>query len=512
MENKFRCHPSIILEKISGIIGFFIIILIPNLDDLKKFIDTGNFEDFGHIKWLLLVGFIILVIDAIYNILVWRKTYISIDQGTIIIERNTINKKINTFGIKNIANINIEQNLFERIISTCKVKIDTDSLSTADQTDIEIVLKKNIADEFKRTILEVINQNNENLRSKVCDEDFAINAESCEGESDFNKYNNNIAYSNKYEASDISYDIEYSSSDVLKHCLYNISILGLFVNICIFVGLVVLSFGESYKSIWSILVEILIIVANFGAIFKNIFGDYVKYYNFKVSRKGDKIYLNYGLFKQVEYSILVDRINGLNINQSILGRIFNKYKIDVDVIGISDNENESSQITLFESKDVLLEKFDLLLPEFKLDIDKNFEKQSNKIFSISFIKSIMIVGVIDLIIATIYELNLFRNMKIIIIANVVLILFLIVYYFMKYKTAGIYLGDSFVSIMSGRFSKRINIIQYRKIQYIDIKQGPVSKSLGLNHGEIYILAGSAVNDKVIDYYDEKIFNELVDKI
>lgn len=209
---------------------------------------------------------------------------------------------------------------------------------------------------------------------------------------------------------------------------------------------------------------------------------------------------------------MVDRINGININQSILGRIFNKYKIDVDVIGISDNENESSQITLFESKDVLLEKFDLLLSEFKLDIDKNFEKQSNKIFSISFIKSIMIVGVIDLIIATIYELNLFRNMKIIIIANVVLILFLIVYYFMKYKTAGIYLGDSFVSIMSGRFSKRINIIQYRKIQYIDVKEGPVSKKLGLNHGEIYILAGSTVNDKVIYYYDEEIFNELVDKI
>ena len=52
---------------------------------------------------------------------------------------NTINKKINTFGIKNIANINIEQNIFERIISTCKVKIDTDSRSTADETDIEIV-------------------------------------------------------------------------------------------------------------------------------------------------------------------------------------------------------------------------------------------------------------------------------------------------------------------------------------------------------------------------------------
>ena len=48
-----------------------------------------------------------------------------------------------------IANINIEQNIFERIISTCKVKIDTDSRSTADETDIEIVLKKDIANEMK---------------------------------------------------------------------------------------------------------------------------------------------------------------------------------------------------------------------------------------------------------------------------------------------------------------------------------------------------------------------------
>ena len=89
-----------------------------------------------------MIGTAILILDAIYNLLVWRKTYISIQDGTIVLERNTINKKINTFGIKNIANINIEQNIFERIISTCKVKIDTDSRSTADETDIEIVLKK----------------------------------------------------------------------------------------------------------------------------------------------------------------------------------------------------------------------------------------------------------------------------------------------------------------------------------------------------------------------------------
>ena len=109
MESKFRCHPSIILEKVAGVLSFFIIIFISNIDDVVDILETGKFQ--GNI--ILLIGTAILILDAIYNFLVWRKTYISIQDGTIVLERNTINKKINTFGIKNIANINIEQNISE---------------------------------------------------------------------------------------------------------------------------------------------------------------------------------------------------------------------------------------------------------------------------------------------------------------------------------------------------------------------------------------------------------------
>ena len=486
MENKFRCHPSIILEKVAGVLSFFIIIFISNIDDVVDILETGKFQG----NKILLIGTVILIVDAIYNFLVWRKTYISIQDGTIVLERNTINKKINTFGIKNIANINIEQNVFERIISTCRVKIDTDSRSTADETDIEIVLKKDIANEFKKVIMQSINQSKENSQES--------------SEYTYDEVEDHDEY--------IDYDINYSNGDILKHCFYNIDIMELLINIAIFIGVFIYGINQDDYTLKSIIIQSTIILANFCSIFKNLFGDYIKYYNFKSVRRNDKIYLSYGLFTKVEYSIPVDRINAININQTILSRIFNKYKVDISVVGLGDDEDEVSQIILFESKKMMIERFNLLLPEFNLKIDFNVEQQSKKTLIISFVKSLIIISIIDLIAFVIYELNLFTNIQVIMIANLILAIFLLVFYIMNYKTAGIFLDDDFVSIVSGKFSKSINVVKYKKIQYIEILQGPISKPLGLQYGTIYILAGLLDNERNIDYYNESIFNKLSEKI
>lgn len=486
MENKFRCHPSIILEKIAGVLSIFIVIFVSNVDDVVDILETGKFQG----NKILLIGTVILIVDAIYNFLVWRKTYISIQDGTIVLERNTINKKINTFGIKNIANINIEQNVFERIISTCRVKIDTDSRSTADETDIEIVLKKDIANEFKKVIMQSINQSKENSQES--------------SEYTYDEVEDHDEY--------IDYDINYSNGDILKHCFYNIDIMELLINIAIFIGVFIYGINQDDYTLKSIIIQSTIILANFCSIFKNLFGDYIKYYNFKSVRRNDKIYLSYGLFTKVEYSIPVDRINAININQTILSRIFNKYKVDISVVGLGDDEDEVSQIILFESKKMMIERFNLLLPEFNLKIDFNFEQQSKKTLIISFVKSLIIISIIDLIAFVIYELNLFTNIQVIMIANLILAIFLLVFYIMNYKTAGIFLDDDFVSIVSGKFSKSINVVKYKKIQYIEILQGPISKPLGLQYGTIYILAGLLDNERNIDYYNESIFNKLSEKI
>ncbi|HIZ12914.1 MAG TPA: PH domain-containing protein [Candidatus Mediterraneibacter stercorigallinarum] len=150
---RFRNHISIIVEQTGGLLIALLIVLIPSmLENIDELMETGL--EFMDGKWLLvnmgLILFFLIVIAL--QIAIWSKTYISVQDNAVVIERNTLNKKKNTIGIRNISNINTEQNLFEMLMGTCKVKLDTNSRSTADSTDVKIVLKKADALAFKQEV------------------------------------------------------------------------------------------------------------------------------------------------------------------------------------------------------------------------------------------------------------------------------------------------------------------------------------------------------------------------
>lgn len=148
--SRFRNHISIVLEQFGS---FFYIILIMAVSGIAQNLETLKEADFQflHTSETLAGAAVCLLVVLLLigrNLFVWAKTYISIQDNAIVIERNTINKRKHTIGIKNISNINTEQNLFEMLMGTCKVKLDTNSLSTADKTDVKIVLKKKAANQF----------------------------------------------------------------------------------------------------------------------------------------------------------------------------------------------------------------------------------------------------------------------------------------------------------------------------------------------------------------------------
>ncbi|MCB5670486.1 PH domain-containing protein, partial [Erysipelatoclostridium ramosum] len=62
----------------------------------------------------------------------------------------------NTIGLKNISNVNTEQNLLEMLLGTCKVKLDTNSMSTSDKTDVKIILKKAEAEQFRLYVMKLM--------------------------------------------------------------------------------------------------------------------------------------------------------------------------------------------------------------------------------------------------------------------------------------------------------------------------------------------------------------------
>ena len=151
---RFRNHISIIVERTGGILIAFLILFIPSLlENIDEAVEAGMelLDGKGLLVNLGILLLFIIIIAA--QVIVWSKTYISIQDNAVIIERNTLNKKKNTIGIRSISNINTEQNLFEMLLGTCKVKLDTNSRSTADSTDVKIVLKKADALWFKQEVM-----------------------------------------------------------------------------------------------------------------------------------------------------------------------------------------------------------------------------------------------------------------------------------------------------------------------------------------------------------------------
>ena len=48
--------------------------------------------------------------------------------------------------------------------------------------------------------------------------------------------------------------------------------------------------------------------------------DFVKYYDFRAKRRGNRLFICYGLLKKMEYTIPTDKIQALRIHQSLVAR------------------------------------------------------------------------------------------------------------------------------------------------------------------------------------------------
>ena len=128
---RMRNHFSSIFEQMWSLILVFIAIIFGNEESLKLAVDLFMKGQF--LQGIMVLGgtFIVLIIILALFINQWYRTTITVKDGVFTIERMTLNRKVNNIAVSNISNINLEQNLFEMLMGTYKLKLDTDSMSTA---------------------------------------------------------------------------------------------------------------------------------------------------------------------------------------------------------------------------------------------------------------------------------------------------------------------------------------------------------------------------------------------
>lgn len=469
---KFRNHYSVVLEKMSGFVVVIILLLFQNIDNVLEMIkDFQNWKEVGmeqslaailaSVGLLLLVGLIMGI-----STLVWSKTWITITDSTIIMERNTINKLCNTIGMKNVSNVNIEQSFMEKIIGTCKVKLDTNSLSTANQTDVKIVLKKARANEIQKIILERVNV----VQGRETEPDRA----------------------SKKEEKTFQYSVNATYKDVLLHGICSINVSTILILFGCISGTITAftAFGDKMTgNLVSILADLVFLLFIVISCLKSLLGGFITYYDFKAGRNEDRLYIHYGLLRTIDYTIPVSKINAVIIHQTMIGRILKKYMVELVNVGMGDDKEEAgSYIILACNQQELQEQLQHLLPEFSSASIDRIERQPKTILWGKGIKTLIystvLIGTGTICTIAIPQIKVWMT----VLACSLLIGYGICLGILEYRTAGLYIDENEILVANGCFRRDITIMPYKNIQYLRLNTNAVIKHWGLTRGSAFLLA------------------------
>lgn len=496
---RFRNHISVILEQTGAVIIALVILavtqLAENVDELLE-ADWSFLADRGALIVLAVMAF--FVITIISQVFIWFKTYIYLEDNAVVLEKGSVNKKKNTIGIRNISNINLEQNVLEILLGTCKVKIDTNSRSTADSTDLKIVLKKADAQWFKQEIMG-------RMRAAGSEIPFPGEAESIvRGTAPAGEKGGETPQAAR-DSEESGYDVTTDIGDILRHGLYSVSIVSVLILLLVLVGSVVtavqtLSSPHLMQSLLGAAAGVMSAAIIVMSALWDTIKDFIRYFDFRAKRRGNRLYIKYGFFKRVEYTIPVDKIQALKIRQSFVARIGHRYMAEIVNVGMGDEAAEKdSFLALYCTEEKLREQISLLLPEFSPAFDTESERVPSSVWAAWSIPAA--VWVICLAVAAALfgsaaaEYRLFGWLGAGAAAAITLLCMIL-----KYFTDRVGADERFLKICRGYFGKQYLAVRHRDIQYAEFSQNFVAKALGIRKGEIHLLASSSNTSHGLPYF------------
>ena len=494
---RLRCHFSSIFESLWQ---FWAVIAITLFNQIDTIIEVVRDVKSSGIRQALAEGGIwgLAVILALtgavllFQFLRWRKTWVTLDGNLIIIERNTLNRIHNTIAVENLSAVNMERNLFERIVGTARIKMDTNSMTTADKTDVSLVFREDKAIAFRQAVISRMNQ----VKGAAAEENLAEDIRP------------DIVPESIAESGNV---FSYGAWDMAKHSFYSMSIINLFIVVGGIASSVWYRTSEYYEPgailehAGAVIPVLLVFVSAAWGLIKK----YIIYYNFRVYRDGDDLHMRYGLLKLKSYTVPIDKISAVEIVQPTLSRIFRKYQARIVTVGVGDESSELSNLTMAVSKEEMLHQLGVLIPEFMGEsILEDVCGESRKGVAVRAVKS---VKWIFMIAAGAVAAGMWTDLPTWIIAccAAAMIGFIILLYGLSHISAGWKKGEQALVLMKGCFAKNWTVCRYDKIQMISLVAHPAARHMGIKRGSVHMLNMAAEIPYMKDEEAEEIAKAVI---
>ncbi|HOO26056.1 MAG TPA: PH domain-containing protein, partial [Clostridiales bacterium] len=334
-ENRSRNHFTIIFERVGIIIFLPFLIGFGSVQNyLSRALRPEFWKDLGQNilsadRSLVSLGALIYVflfaLTLIAAVLYWLRTSFCVKEDLFIFERATFFKKTVKLPLANIATVNIERNLFERLVGTAKLKLDLNSAHTANKTDFVLVLPLDRAMALQAALTAF-------KKSDIIEE--------------------------AQEAKLIS---NYSALSAARHKILSLPvfqiILGLFV---LFSGK--RDAGAGSDDLKNSLIFLLILSVGYG--FSLIYS-VLNLSDFKLLSDNKYFYISSGKLKKFHYTFARNKINALLLRQPTLARLFKLGSLEAAVVGLGNERSETPRLSLLAKR----EDLEIIVRDYFPDFD-----------------------------------------------------------------------------------------------------------------------------------------------
>ena len=426
----------------------------------------------------------------------------------------------------------------ERILGTSTVKIDTESRSTADTTDVTILLRKDKAEALRERLLagataakhtqtiaaneqldgtagaaaSVPNSEQTSNPTSVPNNDQISRATSVQNNGQMSTVssvpnNGQVTSANAAPNSrQVLSEVAYNTKQVLTHCVYSASIISLLVCLAALIAIIAFflkmvvfgdhSIGSLIQMIPTALGGIVVIGSFVYAALRSLIGDFFRYYSFRIKRMPDHLHMEFGLFKRTSYEIPIKRISSIIVQRPVFSRISKRCFVDIINIGMGDEKEENTRLLLSIPEKHLPELLHRLLPEF----DAYFTESDTAPIRppkaiwwkkiIGSAKLLVFLAIGWTLMITVFGVTGLPAVLGCIGSFVLAMLIYLIGCYGTYKANKLQLRENYIAITNGMFASSTQFIDYHKIQYMELQQTPVERLLHLQHGIVYILAGA----------------------
>lgn len=489
INEKFRQHKIKVLEQvlnsvlIAVIITFFLFPILAGIEDPI----TNKYASI-----ISSILFFSIVLSALWiSYWRWKKTMILFKETEMTVFRDTVFKKEIRIAYTKIASINVNRGVVNRLTNTSKLLININSRVNSYTPELTLTFGVEMADRIRA-----------NLSQKM--------------------YNNNILPTDEGNIPSI---VTITAKDVVLHSfLSQPTASALFGIAMFFIGFYEMftnsgDFGAGLIAIFFAVITYVIPVI--AMIFH--------YFNYKIYRIGDTIYLSHGFIRTYHKSFKVTKINAIRLRSPLIPRLMGRYMLDAEVVGLAlggndDSKNISPLLCPMKDRGTIDRVMEAIIPEFIYDVEMNYQPKNaaKPIFIRATLWSFAFVIAAALFYDLMTEMFVNEGMivehiaLIIIVISAIIVIGLFINGIWSRRIVGYGRSTDLFTFVVGVVDRKITTMSYDKVQMANVESGPFSRPFGLAKCNISLLSSMGSQNIYSGYFDaedlEAISEEVIARV